>query len=121
MCDCAQIEQALLALCINAVEAMPDGGVLSLRTTGLDASGVVVEVADTGVGMDEDVRAHVFEPFFTTKTEGDVKGLGLGLAVVYGIVQRHGGTIEVTSRPAGGTTLTVVLPGRASPNGEVEV
>ena len=120
MCDGAQIEQALLALCINAVEAMPEGGILSVRTKGLDASGVAIEVADTGVGMDEEVRAHVFEPFFTTKTEGDAKGLGLGLAVVYGIVQRHGGSIDVTSRPGSGTTFTVVLPGRSSPNGEVE-
>ena len=121
MCDGAQIEQALLALCINAVEAMPEGGDLSVRTSGLGASGVTIEVADSGVGMDEEVRAHIFEPFFTTKTEGDAKGLGLGLAVVYGIIQRHGGSIDVASRPGSGTTFTVVLPGRSSPNGEAEV
>ena len=121
MCDGAQIEQALLALCVNAVEAMPEGGDLSVHTSGLGASGVTIEVADTGVGMDEEVRAHIFEPFFTTKAEGDAKGLGLGLAVVYGIIQRHGGSIDVTSRPGSGTTFTVVLPGRSSPNGEAEV
>jgi two-component system, NtrC family, sensor kinase len=121
MCDGAQIEQALLALCVNAVEAMPEGGDLSVRTSGLGASGVMIEVADTGVGMDEEVRAHIFEPFFTTKTEGDAKGLGLGLAVVYGIIQRHGGSIDAASRPGSGTTFTVVLPGRSSPNGEAEV
>jgi len=120
MCDGAQIEQLMLALCINAVEAMPQGGTLTVRTSAHDRHGVVVEVADTGVGMDDEVRSHIFEPFFTTKTEGEAKGLGLGLAVVYGIVQRHGGTIEVESRPGGGTRFVVVLPGRLSPDGEVE-
>jgi two-component system NtrC family sensor kinase len=121
MCDGAQIEQTLLALCINAVEAMPEGGTLVLRTGPLGRTGVVVEVSDTGVGMDEEVRAHIFEPFFTTKTEGDAKGLGLGLAVVYGIVQRHGGSIDVASQPGGGTSITMKFPGGSSPNGDAEV
>ncbi len=115
MCDPAQVEQALLALCINAVEAMPSGGTLTVRTAPTGDGGVQVSVEDTGVGMDDEVRAHIFEPFFTTKGEGEGKGLGLGLAVVYGIVQRHNGSIEVASSPGQGTRFTVVLP--AAPAG----
>jgi two-component system NtrC family sensor kinase len=110
MCDPSQVEQALLALCINAVEAMPNGGTLTVTTTPTAAGGVQVSVEDTGVGMDAEVRSHIFEPFFTTKGEGEGKGLGLGLAVVYGIVQRHNGSIEVASNPGQGTRFTVVLP-----------
>ena len=115
MCDPAQVEQALLALCINAVEAMPHGGTLTVRTAPTGDGGVQVSVEDTGVGMDDEVRSHIFEPFFTTKGEGEGKGLGLGLAVVYGIVQRHNGSIEVASSPGQGTRFTVVLP--AAPSG----
>ena len=110
MCDPAQIEQALLALCINAVEAMPQGGTLTIKTCPTESGGVRVAVEDNGVGMDEEVRSHIFEPFFTTKGEGEGKGLGLGLAVVYGIVQRHDGSIDVTSAPGQGTRFTVILP-----------
>jgi len=116
MCDPSQIEQALLALCINAVEAMPHGGTLTVRTAPTHAGGVCVVVEDTGVGMDPEVRSHIFEPFFTTKGDGEGKGLGLGLAVVYGIVQRHSGSIDVASAPGEGTRFTVVLP-PAPPSG----
>ncbi len=118
-CDPAQIEQALLALCINAVEAMPSGGTLTVRTAPTDGGGAQLVVEDTGIGMDEEVRSHIFEPFFTTKGEGEGKGLGLGLAVVYGIVQRHNGTIEVASAPGRGTCFTLTLPASpAQPGGE---
>jgi two-component system NtrC family sensor kinase len=117
MCDPAQIEQALLALCINAVEAMPHGGTLTLRTGPTEAGGVCVTVEDSGVGMDAQVRAHIFEPFFTTKGDGEGKGLGLGLAVVYGIVQRHDGAIDVASDPGQGTRFTVVLPAAPASGG----
>ncbi len=110
VCDPAQVEQALLALAINAVEAMPGGGTLSVATARTADGGVRLELADTGVGMDEDVRRHIFEPFFTTKHDREGRGLGLGLAVVYGIVQRHNGTIEVASAPGEGTRFTVTLP-----------
>jgi two-component system NtrC family sensor kinase len=110
MCDPAQIEQVLLALSINAVEAMPNGGTLTVRTAPAPQGGVQVAVEDTGVGIPEEVRSHIFEPFFTTKGEGEGKGLGLGLAVVYGIVQRHNGTIEVASEPGRGTRFTLTLP-----------
>jgi two-component system NtrC family sensor kinase len=117
MCDPAQIEQALLALCINAVEAMLNGGTLTIRTAPAEDGGVEVAVEDTGVGIPEEVRAHIFEPFFTTKGEGEGKGLGLGLAVVYGIVQRHNGTIEVASASGQGTRFTVTLPAAPAEGG----
>ncbi len=120
MCDGAQLEQALLALAINAIDAMPDGGVLTIRSERYGPEHLRFGVADTGVGMDEEVRAHIFEPFFTTKTEGENKGLGLGLAVVYGIVQRHGGSIDVDSAPGRGTVFTLTLPGVKGPEGEGE-
>jgi two-component system NtrC family sensor kinase len=110
LCDPAQIEQALLALTINAIEAMPGGGTLTLATAPVPGGGARVEVRDTGVGMDEEVRRHIFEPFFSTKADGDGPGLGLGCAVVYGIVQRHGGTIDVESAPGQGTCFIVTLP-----------
>jgi two-component system NtrC family sensor kinase len=118
LCDPAQVEQAVLALCINAVEAMPHGGRLTVRTTATEAGGVRIVVEDTGVGMDDDVRKHIFEPFFTTKGEGEGRGLGLGLAVVYGIVQRHNGTIDVASVPGQGTRFTLDLPSAPAPGGE---
>jgi two-component system, NtrC family, sensor kinase len=111
MCDGAQVEQALLALAINAIDAMPEGGTLTFTSGRVGADRVRLCVADTGVGMDEEVRAHIFEPFFTTKTEGEGKGLGLGLAVVYGIIERHSGTIDVDSAPGRGTVFTITLPG----------
>jgi len=114
-CDASQIQQALLALMVNAVEAMSSGGgrqqsgrlLLSVaRTAGQDA--VSIAVADTGPGMTEEIKAQIFEPFFTTKSEG--KGVGLGLAVVYGIVEGHHGTIDVRTSPGEGATFTITLP-----------
>lgn len=109
-CDPEQIEQALIALMINAVEAMSEGGRLGVRTWSDEAApGVVrLSVRDTGVGIPPEAQPHIFDPFFSTKDA--TKGVGLGLAVVYGIVQRHEGTIEVASRPGQGTTFTITLP-----------
>jgi len=107
VCDPRQILQALIAPCINAVEAMPEGGELTIRTSGTDDS-VQVEISDNGEGISQEVLGQVFEPFYTTKA--DQGGLGLGLAVVYGIVQRHGGRVDVASTPGEGTKLTIVLP-----------
>jgi two-component system NtrC family sensor kinase len=108
-CDASQVQQALLALLMNAIEAMPTGGRLRVSTSydAVHHTGQI-GVSDEGPGIPEDVLAHVFEPFFTTKEEG--KGVGLGLAIAYGIVQQHGGNIEVSSTPQKGTTFTVVLP-----------
>ncbi|MBZ5516172.1 MAG: HAMP domain-containing protein [Acidobacteriia bacterium] len=108
-CDASQVQQALLALLMNAVEALPHGGNLRVATTfdAAHASGRVV-IRDDGPGIPEDVLPHIFEPFFTTKEEG--KGVGLGLAIAFGIIQQHGGNIEVASTPQKGTTFTVILP-----------
>jgi len=108
-CDAGQVQQALLVILINAVESMPHGGRLSIESA-YDPErrlGRVV-VSDEGPGISPEVLSHIFEPFFTTKEEG--KGTGLGLAIALGIVQQHGGNIEVTSNTQKGTTFTVFLP-----------
>jgi two-component system, NtrC family, sensor kinase len=109
VCDPNQIEQALLAIEINAVEAMPEGG--SIRIALFDdtlTNTVRIEIGDTGVGISQEDLAHIFEPFYTTKHDG--KGTGLGLAVVYGIVERHGGAIQVDSKPQQGATFIIKFP-----------
>ena len=108
-CDAGQIQQVLLALLMNAVEAMPQGGRLKVETVyHAERREAQIMVSDDGMGIPEDVLAHIFEPFFTTKAEG--KGVGLGLAIAFGIVQQHGGNIEVSSTAQKGTTFTVTLP-----------
>ncbi|HYL79575.1 MAG TPA: ATP-binding protein, partial [Candidatus Acidoferrum sp.] len=99
----SNIREALTNLIFNAVDAMPRGGLMSFVATSTP-EGVVLRVTDTGVGMPQEVCRRVFEPFFTTK---GVKGTGLGLSVVYGIMERHGGRVEVASIPGQGTTLTL--------------
>ncbi len=106
--DRSQLEQVVMNLAINARDAMPEGGVLTLMTS-RDAAGMAaLTVRDTGRGMDRETVSHVFEPFFTTKGPG--KGTGLGLATVYGIVTQHGGTIAVESAPGRGTTFRLTFP-----------
>ncbi len=102
----AELNEVVTNLILNAIDAMPQGGTLRLRTRSQDRH-VVFTVTDTGVGMTEAVRRRIFDPFFTTKGE---EGTGLGLPVSYSIVKRHGGDIRVESRPGGGSTFTVVLP-----------
>jgi two-component system NtrC family sensor kinase len=109
VCDPGQLEQALLALCVNAIEAMPSGGALKVCSA-REPEQLRIEVADEGIGMSDDVRRHIFEPFYTTKEGDEGKGLGLGLSVVYGIVQRNRGTIEVDSELDAGTTFTLRFP-----------
>jgi two-component system cell cycle sensor histidine kinase/response regulator CckA len=108
--DRSQLEQVVMNLAVNAKDAMPDGGTLTIGTAELadDARLARLVVRDTGVGMSDEVKRHLFEPFFTTKDVG--KGTGLGLATVYGIVQQSGGTIEVESAPGAGTTFRILLP-----------
>jgi PAS domain S-box-containing protein len=120
--DRGQISQVLMNLAVNARDAMPRGGVLTIETSNLDANETFVRdhvpmppgryvqlrVADDGAGMEESVREHVFEPFFTTKPEG--QGSGLGLSTVYGIVKQSGGFIWADSAPGRGTTFTIHLP-----------
>jgi two-component system, NtrC family, sensor kinase len=114
--DAGQVEQALVALMVNGVEAMSAGGhrggELDVLLAG-DAEWVDIEVRDTGVGIPPEVQGRIFEPFFSTKNAES--GVGLGLAVVYGIVQRHGGTIEVDSTPGRGTSFRLRLPRRPDP------
>ncbi len=108
-CDGSQMEQAALAVIMNAIEAMPDGGTLTIRTfIDMDADQAHIEISDTGIGIPEDVGSKVFEPFFTTKDEG--KGTGLGLSVMYEIVQHHGGQVHFKSAAVGGTTFSIELP-----------
>lgn len=109
--DFFQLEQVFMNLFINAADAMPNGGemtVTSSQTWGTDGKQVRIELRDTGVGMDEDTRKRVFEPFFTTKGMG--RGTGLGLASALGIIESHGGAINVVSEPGHGTTFIVYLP-----------
>jgi len=113
-CDEQQIKQALVALLINACEAVhPSEGVITISSECLENIGVAeIRITDNGVGMDEETKQHIFEPFFTTKEQG--KGVGLGLAVVFGIVTGHGGEVEVESAPGCGTTFVIRLPERAA-------
>ena len=105
--DPTQLEQVLVNLAINARDAMPSGGTLTFRTLA-DGSAVHVEIADTGIGMDDHTRERIFEPFFTTKPDGE--GTGLGLATVHEIVARAGGSITVDSTVGRGTTFAIALP-----------
>jgi signal transduction histidine kinase len=119
--DADQLQQVCLNLCLNAIQAMPDGGRLELTTRslvrrrpGLEAAEpipvVVLEVADTGVGIPEEDRERIFEPFYSTKTGDDEGGTGLGLSVSHGIVKDHDGWIEIDARPGGGTVFRVFVP-----------
>jgi CheY-like chemotaxis protein/anti-sigma regulatory factor (Ser/Thr protein kinase) len=116
----SEIREAMLNLVFNAVDAMPEGGKLTLRTLalpqpstpgGASAPIAAVEVSDTGMGMDDDTRRRCLEPFFTTKGE---RGTGLGLAMVYGIAQRHGADIEIESELGKGTTVRLLFPAPSS-------
>ena len=105
--DAGQINQVLVNLTVNAIQAMPKGGTLTVRTEAMDEH-VLIYIEDTGMGMSDEVIEQVFLPFFTTK---DIdQGTGIGLAVVHGIITSHGGSIDVISRENIGTCFQIKLP-----------
>jgi len=105
--DVGQLQQAVVALATNAIDAMPAGGTLTLRAIRADAR-ILVQVIDTGIGIEPENMTKIFDPFFTTKDVG--RGTGLGLAVCYGILSDHGGRLDVRSTVGMGTTFTITLP-----------
>ena len=126
LADAAQIHQMMMNLVINARDAMPEGGWLRISTLAADVAAdlaaeldvapgpyIVLCVSDSGMGMEDSVRAHIFEPFYTTKPTG--KGTGLGLSTVYGTVRQSRGGIAVVSQPGAGTTFRIYLPRGLSP------
>jgi signal transduction histidine kinase len=109
--DFNQLQQCVINLIFNAIDAMPEGGVLTIQSAlNWEKSFVEVTVTDTGQGIPKEDLGKIFDPFFTTKMEG--KGLGLGLSTVYGIIDRHKGVISVESEVGKGTTFTLKLPVR---------
>jgi len=111
--DANQLQQCLLNLIFNAVDAMPDGGTLTLSAASEpNPNTVAIRVTDTGHGIREEDMGHLFEPFYTTKQEGH--GIGLGLSTTYGIIDRHGGSLTAASQPGRETTFEIRLPVQAS-------
>ena len=105
--DTGELQQVILNMLLNAMQAMPDGGDLGIQTR-VSGDGVEITITDTGIGIAPENLHKVFNPFFTTKEVG--KGTGLGLSVSFNIIEKHGGTIRAESQPGKGTAFTIVLP-----------
>jgi signal transduction histidine kinase len=113
-CYPAKINQVIMNLLANAIDACGEGGKVTVRTTRLDGA-VRVQVIDTGSGIDPAIRARIFDPFFTTKPQGE--GTGLGLSISYGIIRDHHGTLDVDSTPGVGSTFHFTIPLGVTRNG----
>jgi two-component system, NtrC family, sensor kinase len=107
-CNPNQIKQACIAILVNASEAIKENGEITIKTKNLDEDTICIEISDNGLGIADEDISHIFEPFFSTKQ--DVSGIGLGLAIVHGIIQNHKGKIQVNSELGRGTTISVNLP-----------
>jgi two-component system NtrC family sensor kinase len=107
-CSPNQLKQACIAILVNASEAVKENGEISISTSNPDEDHVKIDISDNGIGIPEDDIPHIFEPFFSTKRE--TSGIGLGLAIVHGIVKTHNGKIEVESVLGKGTTISITLP-----------
>lgn len=108
LCSPNQIKQACVAILVNASEAVSENGEITMRTSNPEEGQILLEIIDNGVGIAEQELAHIFEPFYSTKRE--TSGIGLGLAIVHGIVENHKGRIRVDSKPGKGTTISIILP-----------
>jgi signal transduction histidine kinase len=114
--DFNQLQQCIINLIFNAIDAMPDGGTLELSSRyDTDREVMIVRVKDSGCGIPREDLAHIFEPFYTTKKEG--YGVGLGLSTVYGIMEQHHGSVNVESRSGAGTAIMLELPVSGSNKG----
>ena len=107
-CDVKQIQQTLIAILINAIEAMPNGGKITLSTNNLENKSVEILIEDTGAGIPKENLKNIFDPFFSTKEEA--KSTGLGLFVAYGLIKEHKGSIQVESEKGEGTKFLITLP-----------
>jgi two-component system, NtrC family, sensor kinase len=107
-CSPNQIKQACVAIIVNATEAISENGEIILRTENTETGSIRIDISDNGIGIAEDDIPHIFEPFFSTKR--DTSGIGLGLAIVHGIIKSHNGKIGVKSEPGRGTTISITLP-----------
>ena len=107
-CSPNQIKQVCVAILVNALEAVSENGEILIRTSNPDDEHILIEFIDNGIGISEEDIPHIFEPFFSTKEK--TNGIGLGLAIVHGIIQSHKGKIDVKSERGKGTTISVTLP-----------
>ncbi|MFN8211164.1 MAG: ATP-binding protein [Bacteroidales bacterium] len=107
-CSPNQVKQVCIAILVNAQEAVPDNGEIMIRTQNPDSTHITIEITDNGRGISDEDLPHIFEPFFSTKDK--TNGIGLGLAIVHGIIQNHKGKIEVKSERGKGTTISIILP-----------
>ena len=110
VCSAPQLQQAFVALFINSIEAISQRGTIIINMSDYNGEKIQIDISDTGQGMSEETKQHIFEPFFTTKSDG--KGVGLGLSVVYGIIEHHKGSIDVESEIGNGTTFHIIIPRR---------